>query len=176
MVAPSTLMGMVLLPLVLSTGGPPVKDDPSLAGVRSIFGFVRTYIAATAEMLPESLYGYRPTPDVRSVGQIFGHVANTAYLSCAAASGMPEPDHPDFEEMLAKEDLVSALQGAFAYCDEVYRMDGSLAHDPVTFRGQPHTRLSILAFNVAHEFEHYGNLVTYMRLNGIVPPSSGSGS
>lgn len=175
MFATSNLVRVALLPIVLSHGAPAMTDDPSLAGVRTVFGIVRQYIEESAEVIPESLYDYRPSDDVRSIREILGHVANTAYLSCAVANSEQEPEHPDFEKSASKGEVLAALREAFDYCREAYQMSSPRVNESVVFGGQRHTRLSFLALNVAHEFEHYGNLVTYMRINGIVPPSSRKG-
>ena len=68
---------------------------------------------------------------------------------------------------------MAALKEAFAYCDTVYGgLTDAKAAELVNFGGMRITRLGAMDFNTAHNMEHYGNLVTYMRLNGIVPPSS----
>ncbi len=147
----------------------------SAAGIRGLYETVRGYIVASAEQVPEETYSFRPTPEVRSFGQLVGHVANAGYLFCAPVLGEQAPQRGNAEEITSKSELVAALKASFAYCDRAYaagadRMDASLQ-----FFGQPHTGLSVLAFNMGHDNEHYGNMVTYMRLNGIVPPSSQGG-
>jgi uncharacterized damage-inducible protein DinB len=148
--------------------------DASLAPMRGLYQTVRGYITAAAEQMPEDKYSYRPTDEVRSFGQIIGHVANAEYLFCAPVLGQQAPQMADAEKLTSKAEIVAALEAAFKYCDAAYQVG-----DPDTalqFFGQPNTKLSVLAFNMGHAYEHYGNIVTYMRLNGMVPPSSqGSG-
>lgn len=148
------------------------EGNASLEGVTSLYGAVRGYLVATAEQASEELYQYRPTEEVRSFGEILGHVANAGYAFCAGATGMDRPQMGNAEELETKAEIVEALKASFAFCDDAYNMDGGMADESVTFFGQSHSRLSVLAFNAAHDFEHYGNLVTYMRINGMVPPSS----
>jgi len=108
------------------------------------------------------------------MGQLLAHIAGAQYLFCSAAAGESSPNSENFEETrTTKASIVDALDAGFAYCDGVFsRMtDQGLARS-VTFFGGPNTAGGVLAFNSAHNYEHYGNLVTYMRLNGIVPPSS----
>ena len=70
-------------------------------------------------------------------------------------------------------DLIEALTTAFAFCDEAYAsMTDAQGAEMVELFGNEMAKSAVLAFNSAHNYEHYGNLVTYMRLNGIVPPSS----
>jgi len=150
------------------------QGDGSLAGVRGLYQTVRGYITASAEQMPEDKYAYRPTEEVRSFGQIIGHVANAQYMFCAPVRGQQAPQMGDAEKLTSKAEIVAALKAAFEYCDAAYQIDDPGA--ALQFFGQPNTKLSVLAFNMGHDFEHYGNLVTYMRLNGMVPPSSqGSG-
>ena len=82
---------------------------------------------------------------------------------------------PNAEEMASKAELVEAVKASFAYCDKAYAMPESKAMEQTTFFGREGSRLWVLNFNVTHVAEHYGNLVTYMRLKGMVPPSSQGG-
>lgn len=150
-------------------------DGASAAGVTALYQTVRGYITASAEQMPEEDYSYSPTPEVRSFGQILGHVANASFMFCAPVRGEEAPSRPNAEELATKAEIVQALSEGFAYCDQAYATDAGQMADALQFFGQPHTKLSVLAFNMAHDFEHYGNLVTYMRLNGMVPPSSQGG-
>ena len=142
----------------------------SLAG---LYERTKTFVMASAEMLEEDLYSFRPTDDVRSVGELFAHIANAQYSFCAAAAGERSPATENFEESrTTKAQLLDALGMGFAYCDAVYAgMTDEAGARTLSFLG-PTTAHGVLAFNAAHNYEHYGNLVTYMRLNGIVPPSS----
>jgi hypothetical protein len=73
----------------------------------------------------------------------------------------------------SKTDLVAALKDAFAYCDKVYNgMTDATGSQMIKFFGRDVDKLGVLAFNNMHDYEHYGNMVTYMRLKNIVPPSS----
>ena len=72
-----------------------------------------------------------------------------------------------------KADLLVALKTALDYCDQAYKaVTEPNASEKVSFFGGDRTNLSVLSFNTMHLYEHYGNLVTYMRLKGVVPPSS----
>ena len=72
-----------------------------------------------------------------------------------------------------KTEILAAVKDAFAYCDATYaKMTDANAAELASFFGRQMTKLGIMDFNTAHTMEHYGNLVTYMRLKGIVPPSS----
>ena len=111
---------------------------------------------------------------MRTYGQVLAHVADGQYEFCGAAAG--KHDEKGVEQTAkTKADIVAALKAAFAYCDAIYAgMTDAKAHAEMipAFGGIKITRLSMLDFNVSHTMEHYGNLVTYMRIQGIVPPSS----
>lgn len=131
------------------------------------------YITATAEELPESKYSFKPTPEVRSFGELFGHVAGAQYLFCAAALGEPPRGEDEIEKSKkSKADLVAALKASTEYCNKAYAQDDRAAQGQTKLFGQQRSRLHALGMNATHDAEHYGNLVTYLRLNKMVPPSS----
>jgi uncharacterized damage-inducible protein DinB len=151
------------------------QDSYAVAGsVAPLFETVKGYIIASAEQMPEDRYGYRPTPEVRTFGQIVGHVAMTQYWFCNAATGQTQ-EPGNFEELTAKADLVAAITQAFDYCAGAYAMNDAMAMEEVDLWGETGTRVWVLTYNATHAWEHYGNLVTYMRANGMVPPSSQGG-
>ena len=141
----------------------------------------RNNLMRSAESFPEDLYEMRPGPqkEVRTYGQIIGHVANFNYRWCSQAKGEKNPNEGnDLEKISTKAGLVKALHNAFSYCDPVYAgmTDASAAEIiQITQENGKQARvprMSLLIQNHAHNDEHYGNLVTYMRIKGIVPPSS----
>lgn len=138
-----------------------------------LYGITKTNIMATAQLADVDLLAYRPTDEVRSTAQLLGHIANAQFAFCSAAAGESNPQTENFEETrTTKAGLIEALEMGFTYCDGVYDgMTDEAGARPVQFIG-PSTAHGVLAFNSAHNYEHYGNLVTYMRINGIVPPSS----
>ena len=139
-----------------------------------LFEEVNGYVLASVEQASDELLAYRPTDEVRTFGQILGHVAMAQYWFCnGAMGGGPEPEN--YEELTTGADLTAALQAAFDHCAEAYAVNDTRALERVSLWGQNNTRLWVLSYNVAHTWEHYGNLVTYMRANGMVPPSSQQG-
>jgi len=148
-------------------------SDPLSTGIKGIYNISKNNVVRAAEKMPEENYAFKPTPEVRSFGQIVGHVADAQYLFCSAATGDKNPSPGIEKSKTTKADLVKALNDAFAYCDKAYDgMTDAHAAEMVKFFGRDQARLAILAFNSAHNMEHYGNLVTYMRIKGLVPPSS----
>lgn len=132
------------------------------------------WVATAAEQVPESDYGYKPTPEVRSFGQLFGHVANANFMFCAGARGEDSPSSVDFEKS-SKAEIVAGLKAAMTYCTTVAEWAKEHHHEARDFFGQKGDVTWVMAFNMGHNAEHYGNIVTYMRMKGMVPPSSQGG-
>ena len=138
-------------------------------------GYERTkgILLRSAEKMPEENYGFKPVDTVRTYGQIIGHLADAQYLFCSTASGEKNPDPKIEKTKTSKADLVAALKGGFAYCDKVYdSMTDAASTQMVKFFGNDVPKFAVLSINMGHNMEHYGNLVTYMRIKGIVPPTS----
>ena len=144
----------------------------ALATMKANVTFVQNFIVQAAEEVPEGEYAFKPTPEVRSLGQIFAHVADANYLICSTALGEDNPSPGVEKNMTAKTDIVAALKAAFEYCDKAFSMADEDTGAEVELFGQKQTRLSALLLDVTHNWEHYGNIVTYMRMKGHVPPSS----
>lgn len=147
--------------------------NPLIEGIKSQYGVVKGYLAKTIEKVPEDILAFKPTPEVRSFGQIVGHVADAQFQICAAAIGEKPPQSGIEKSATTKAALSKALAESTAYCDKALAgMTDKQGMEPVKFFFPNQTRALVMSFNVSHDFEHYGNLVTYMRLKGIVPPSS----
>jgi uncharacterized damage-inducible protein DinB len=152
-------------------------QNPVMAAVKGQHDQVKGYLLKTAELVPENLYSFRATPEVRTIAQLIGHVADASAGICASASGDKPPMLNAEKTMTTKAALSKALAEAMAFCDKaIAGMDDKRAMETAKFFvGGMSPRAMIFAFNTSHNFEHYGNLVTYMRLNKIVPPSSAGG-
>ena len=154
-------------------GAQTAADNPQLASTKGFYDQIKGNILKSLDKMPEDKYGFAPTEGVRTYGQLLAHVADGQYILCGIAKeGKMQPKGVE-KSAKTKAEITAALNEAFAYCDSVYAglTDASSAAT-VSWFGQQRTKLSVLAFNTAHTFEHYGNLVTYMRMNGVVPPSS----
>jgi uncharacterized damage-inducible protein DinB len=150
-------------------------SDPLSAGNKFVYNIVKTNLVKAAEKMPEENYAFKPTPEVRSFGQLIGHVSDAQYAFCSAALGEKNPAPGIEKSKTSKADLVQALNASFAYCDKAYDgMTDAHAAEIVKFFGRESAKLTVLSFNNAHIDEHYGNIVTYMRMKGLVPPSSES--
>lgn len=150
---------------------------PITQALKNAWAEAKRNMRASADVMPEAKYGFKPVDSVRSFGAILAHVAGATYEYCAAAKGEAPPHkEAEFEASAkTKADIVKALDGSIAYCDSVYAtLDDAKAAAvmPGAFGGPPAARAASLIGNTNHFNEHYGNLVTYMRINGLVPPSS----
>ena len=147
--------------------------NPLTANVKIQLGALTGFVIRSAEKVPEDLYSFRATPDVRSMGQLFGHIADALFSMCSTAAGTKPPRTGIEKTESAKPALIAALKEGVAYCNTVIDgMTDQKGTETVPFYFGPTPRLSVLYFTVTHTYEHYGNLVTYMRLKNIVPPSS----
>lgn len=150
--------------------------NAAVMAVRSQWQYSANYVLQSAKDMPEDKYAYRPTKEVRSFGEIVGHVAGAQNLICATALGDPVPAEDAVEKAAtSKAALVEAMEASIAYCGKAYAMSDADAGAPAEIFGMKTTRLGVLVLNATHDAEHYGNLVTYLRINGIVPPSSRGG-
>jgi len=145
----------------------------AVASTRELWRDGHNYVLRSAEQLPESLYSFKPTPAVRSFAEQFGHVAGSEYMFCAPVLGEP-PRAEDAVERAARSKvaLVQALKDSGAYCERAYALTDAAAAATMSLFGGNGTKLYYLTMNATHDWEHYGNLVTYLRLKGLTPPSS----
>jgi uncharacterized damage-inducible protein DinB len=162
-------------PVLAQTPAP--TANPITQSLRATWADAKTNFRRSADVMPEAKYSFKPVDTVRTYGAILAHVAGASYEFCAAAKGEKPPHaEAEFEKSAkTKAEIVKALDGAFAYCDDVYKtLDDSKAAQvvPGAFGGPPSARAASLIGNTGHVQEHYGNLVTYLRISGLVPPSS----
>ena len=161
----------VALPLVASTAA---AQAPSAVGeARALWKSVIGNVTQSAEELSDAMYAYRPTPEVRSFGELFAHIAGSQKMYCAMALGEKAPGEGDVEKTAkTKAAILAALKESNTYCEKAYALKDADVHAPVDIFGEQHPRFYALIANASHDGEHYGNIVTYMRLNKLVPPSS----
>ena len=169
---------LLILGLVMAvTGGGTLKaqSNPLSADLGKDYKNIRDYFIRAAEKMPETNYGFKPSPDVRSFGQQVAHVADDQYNLCAPAKGETrEAAYKEIENTLSKKaDLIDALRKAFAYCDGAYdALTDVSGAETVKFGNSSRTRFAMLNWNLWHTWEHYGNAVVYLRMRGLVPPTS----
>ena len=142
------------------------------ASIRQSWQSARRNIAESAELMAEADYGVQPVDSVRTFGQLLTHLAGANYDSCSAARDEASP-HAEaaFEETVtSRDEIIKVLAESLAYCDAAYEAATDVALAETVGGDEP--RAAVLLGNIGHLNEHYGNLVTYFRIKGIVPPSS----
>lgn len=141
--------------------------------IRDVWAPTIGFITTAAEEMPDAKFAYRPVAGVRTFGELIGHIAGAQNMICAAVLGDPQPSEDAIEKAAtSKAALVAALKASNTYCAKAHAIPDGTIHDQITLWGEKHSKLWALVTNAAHNDEHYGNLVTYLRMNGMVPPSS----
>lgn len=152
-------------------------QNPVSDAIREGWNGAKRNLTRAGDAMPEAKFSFKPVDTVRTYGQIIAHVAGANYMFCAAARGeKPAYAEDHFEKSATtKAAIMKALADSVAYCDAAYAgLDDRKAAEMVAapFGSGKSARASALMGNTGHLQEHYGNLVTYLRINGIVPPSS----
>jgi uncharacterized damage-inducible protein DinB len=152
--------------------------SPSMAAVvKLMHATIRRNLAEAAESMPADEYAFKPTPQVRSFGELVGHIVNANFFFCSQAKGEASPSTTNHERTTDKAGLVKALRDSLAYCDAAYGTTTDANFNQLVkitgpSSGSQAARGAVLVFNTTHNNEHYGNVVVYMRLKGHVPPST----
>lgn len=157
-------------------------DRPLGAIIQRSFNIFTNYLVMAAEMMPESGYAFRPTPDLRTFGQQINHATGAHYSFCNQAGlppGVQKQSAPNLATVTSKAAIVAALKESIAYCDrmlgaasEAWLMEivpGLGGSSSGVIRGM---RAHALIYNAVHSAEDYGTITIYMRMQGIVPPST----
>jgi uncharacterized damage-inducible protein DinB len=161
-----------------TSSAPPAQStppaNPITASEKGFYSFVSGAVVAAAQKMPEENYSFKPTPEVRSFGQLVGHVADASFSFCSQAIGEANPPVKDIEKTKkSKADLVVALKDGVAYCNKAFdSMTDAKGSEMVKLFNFNLAKSTVFSINTAHTDEHYGNMVTYLRLKGIVPPTS----
>jgi uncharacterized damage-inducible protein DinB len=144
-----------------------------MAEARSAWVSISNNLISAAAKFPEADYGFRPTAQTRTFGQLIGHVADAHYMFCAPM--LPQgKTRSGVEKLSVKAEILTALKESVNFCTAAADRVGDSDAERVKFFNKELPKLTLLWMNIAHSNEHYGNAVTYMRLKGIVPPSSDS--
>ena len=153
---------------------PATQPDFMTATVEMGAKHIRTMFAIAADSMSDEDYAFRPTPEVRSFGQLLAHVAASNYHFCASALGEQAPATDLEKSKTTRADIRQALTESMDYCDRAFASmhDAAKARTPRAFRQSQLPALALLNFRNYHALLHWGNAITYMRLRGKVPPSA----
>lgn len=141
-------------------------------------GVVKTMPADKYDFAPSAaIFAAGQTPKfatVRTFAQQVTHVAATNYFLYSALSGLkPDVDMKTIGTLTKKDDVVAALAGSLAFAHKaIATITAQNAFETIKGAEGLHTRATLAAFGVAHGFDHYGQMVEYLRMNGLVPPGS----
>ena len=151
----------------------PAPNDPLAAALKRSWDGIALNLKESAEIVPAEKYSFKPSPDVKTFAGEVGHAANTHYFFCARIKGEPNPNKMDFEKETNKDALVKALIASNEYCSSAVNTATDKTLMEMVGQGpQMQPRAAVLAAHIAHSNETYGTMVPYMRMSGIVPPST----
>lgn len=168
-----TVLTLALTALAATAGAQ--DANPLTKASKAQWDGIKTLIVKSAEQVPDADYTFRPTETVRTFGQLVAHLADDHVGFCAAVSGDKTKKFGDNEKAkrTSKAEILPILKESVAYCDSVFaKLDDKTMLETMEFFGTKQPKVSVLAANTGHDQEHYGNMVTYMRIKGLVPPSS----
>ncbi len=150
------------------------QDNPSSADARQSYALVKDSLLKAAEKMPAEDYSFRTVPQVRTFAQMIAHVADAQLLMCQVVKGDKTTANVKFPPPKpAKADLVASLQASFDYCDSVYAsMTDRAGAAPVKWFRWDMSKMGLLNWNIAHDNEMYGIMGAFLRIKGLVPPSS----
>ena len=145
--------------------------DIIVGPLRTQWEMTKGLVVGIAAIIPESLYDYRPTPEVRSFREQLTHLVseNRNYMSMVA--GDPPPDRAKIEAMQSRDEILKALQDSYDFgAKTLAHLTDEKAAELIDLRGRPVLRWYAALYNIQDNMDHYGNLVVYVRLNKLVPP------
>jgi uncharacterized damage-inducible protein DinB len=163
----------VLIATVADAQGPP---QGTAAAIQRNYAQLKANITSSADKMPDADYFFKPTPDIRGYGQLWAHVADAQFGQCSGIKGVPNPrqGQPSFEQLTTKAEVQKAVADSFAFCDDVFSSltDESATQMVSNGRGGQQSRIAGLLGVLTHGSEMYGIGTVYLRLKGLVPPST----
>ena len=157
---------------VLCAATPARAQSVAMEGIRSEFAAVKTSVMTAANKAPDNLYGYQPTPDVFTLRKMLLHIADASYSICASFKGEPgKRPKVDDDAAAPKAEVLATLTAAFAFCDAslTSATDATLGEVITTSSGAKRSKSYYVSHLLAHTSLHYGNVVTYLRINKLSP-------
>jgi uncharacterized damage-inducible protein DinB len=147
------------------------QDNPFSSDLKGSYNGIKNTLMRAAEKMPDENYSFRTVPEVRTYGEMVTHIADIQFMLCGLANG--EQKQGKAPEQKAKAAATAYLKSSFEYCDGVYNsMTDAAGAAKVKMFGREMTKMGVLNFNIVHDNEMYGTMVAYLRIKGIVPPSS----
>ena len=143
------------------------------AEVQTSYNRLKPNVIKAAEKMPAEDFGYKPTPEIRSYARVINHITEAQFHTCTTLNGTAFDKASVPSDTATKEVIVAALKASFAECDKAY---GALTDTNIlevgTMGPMKRTHIGLAWGNVSHDNEQYAELSTYLRLKGLVPPTS----
>ena len=156
---------------LLSISTAQAQDNPFSADARQTYALIKASVVKAAEKMPAEDYSFRTTTEVRTFAQMIAHIVDAQFRMCGVVKG--ETPATNAASKTTKAELVAALKASFDYCDPVYEtMTDSGGAAKVRWARWDMSKLGLLNWNISHDNEMYGILGAFLRIKGIVPPSS----
>jgi len=166
-----TRSSIFLLAAIASAFVLQAQDNPLSTELKQNYDQRKGALLAEADRMPDADYSFKATPEVGTFGSRVAHVADAQMMICSAVKG--ETKKADTAGKTSKADIMAALKASFDYCDGAYdSLTDATATQTVKIFGRPQTKLSALWGNLVHDNEMYGYMAVYLRLKGLVPPTS----
>ena len=151
--------------------------DDIVGPLRTQWGITRDLVVNLVQIMPEEKYDFKPTPAIRSFREVVGHLILENYTFMSMVTGDPAPDKAKFEVLKSRDELTKALSESYALGERTLAaLTDAKAVEKITMRGQSVVRWYPVLYNLQDSMNHYGNLVVYIRLNGLVPPRTAAAS
>ena len=162
---------IIMLAAALAGAGALQAQSPLIAEAKQAYTGIKNNLTKMAEKMPEEHYSFKPSPDIRTFGQLVAHVADAQTRTCSAVKG--EVKQAGAASKTSKADLVASLKDSFAECDAAFESltDANAAEMVKGPRGA-RSKIGALIGNTTHSNEEYGYMAVYLRLKSVVPPSS----
>ena len=166
-----SLLQVSIVALACAGATPAQTANPLSTDTKQAYEAVKKNLMRSAEKMPEENYAFKPSPEMRSFAEVLGHVADSQMRACSAALG--EQKSASAAGKTSKADVTAALKSSFDECDKAYDAltDATATEMVKSYRGE-RPRLAALMGTVAHDNEQYGIMTVYLRLKGVIPPSS----
>lgn len=161
----------VMLIAAFAYGAQAQNDNPLSTEAKQAYTAIKNNLTRMADKMPEEHYSFKPVPEIRTFGQLVAHVADSQAGNCSAVNG--EPRALNAASKMSKADLVAVLKESFSICDTAFdSLTDAKANEMVKTRRGQRSKLGVLTGVTTHSNEEYGYMAVYLRLKGIVPPSS----
>ena len=157
--------------------GSRATEDVIVGPLRTQWEMTGDLILNIARIIPESLYDYRPTPEVRSMRELLTHIASENALYMPIVAGDSPQDRAKIEALQGRDEILQALEASYEYGDRTLaNLTDETAADIIDMRGRQVLRWYAVLYNIWDNMDHYGNLVVYVRMNKLTPPRPPAGS